>query len=248
MLFNQKISVVIPALNEAQSVAKVIAEIPGVVDEIIVVDNGSIDGTDEIARKAGARVVYQRIKGYGAACLAGIRVANSADIVGFIDADYSDFPADLLSVIRPVARGEVEFVMGSREGVEKEQGALHWHQSMGNWVACCLIKWCHGVSFCDLGPMRCISKNLLDRIKMQDEGHGWTAEMQLKVHACGASWSQIPVRYRKRIGQSKISGTVKGSVMAACKIIYWTIRLLFEKIRTEKSSTRFKPTVSMVNR
>lgn len=248
MLYNQRISVIIPALNEAASVGKVIAELPAYIDDVVVVDNGSIDGTDEIARDAGARVIYQHVKGYGAACLAGIRATHGTDIVAFIDADYSDYPAELHEIIEPVAKGVVEFSMGAREHAVDQNNPFYWHQAAGNRIACALIRLLHGARFCDLGPMRCLTRKLLDSINMQDESYGWTAEMQIRISCSDARFMQIPVRYRKRIGQSKISGTVKGSVLAAYKIIYWTIRLAVEQKRSSIRSGHDKSAMSMVNR
>jgi glycosyltransferase involved in cell wall biosynthesis len=225
MFSGKTIAIIIPALNEAGSIAKVIRDIPGYVDDIVVVDNGSTDQTDVIAREAGARVVYQSVRGYGAACLAGIRSLRNMDIVGFIDGDYSDYPDDLRKLLEPVACGQYDFAMGQRQCVENNADAISFHQKLGNWLACHLIHGLHGFSFMDLGPMRCLTHELLSALQMEDEDFGWTTEMQIKVLRAQARILLTPVRYRKRIGQSKISGTFRGSFLAGYKIIYWTVRL-----------------------
>ena len=228
MRFNKHISIVIPALNECRSIGRVIAEIPSWVDQIIVVDNGSIDGTDKIARSAGASVVYEPVKGYGAACLAGIAHARHSDIIGFIDGDYSDFPEDLAKVVEPVARGDVQLAIGSRQSCQGATQALPFHQKAGNWFACCLIHLLHGRKFADLGPMRCIDRKALGQLNMTDRNYGWTTEMQLKSCHLDINILEVPVRYRQRIGQSKISGTIKGSILAGYKILYWTVKLFLK--------------------
>ena len=225
MFSGKRIAIIIPALNEARSITKVIKHIPGYVDEIVVVDNGSTDQTDVMARAAGARVVYQSVRGYGAACLAGIRTLRNVDVVGFVDGDYSDYPDDLRKLLEPVAGGEYDFAMGQRECEDSNIVAIPMHQKLGNWFACHLIHRLHGFSFLDLGPMRCLTKELLLDLRMEDEDFGWTTEMQIKVLRARARILLTPVRYRKRIGQSKISGTFKGSLLAGYKIIYWTVRL-----------------------
>ena len=225
MYSGKKIAIIIPALNEAGSIGQVIREIPDYVDEIVVVDNGSTDQTDLIARNAGARIVYQSVRGYGAACLAGIRSLRNVDVVGFIDGDYSDYPEDLTKLLKPVACGNYDFAMGQRECVDNNINAISLHQKIGNWFACHLIQGLHGFSFVDLGPMRCLTINLLTELQMEDEDFGWTTEMQIKALRARARILLAPVRYRKRIGQSKISGTLKGSLLAGYKILYWTIRL-----------------------
>lgn len=230
MLSGKHITVIIPALNEAGSIAKVISEIPACVDNIIVVDNGSTDRTDIIAKSAGASVIYQHVRGYGAACLAGIRSIRHTDIVGFVDGDYSDFPEDLKSLLEPIAEEKYDLVLGKRHCIDEDDRALLFHQRLGNWVACCLIYILHGTAFGDLGPMRCITWNSLNNLRMEDENFGWTAEMQIKASRLNLRIWECPVRYRSRIGQSKISGTFKGSIYAGYKILYWTLRLsIFNK-------------------
>lgn len=231
MIADKHITVIIPALNESQSIGRVLADIPDIVDDVIVVDNGSDDNTDTIARSLGATVVYEKNKGYGAACLAGIRAlgqtgrAKRADLVAFIDGDYSDYPEDLLAVVRPVAEGRCQFAIGCRQNTATNYADVPFHQRWGNWLACGFIDLLHGYKYSDLGPMRCISLKLLARLQMSDADYGWTTEMQLKASILGVAILQVPVRYRRRIGKSKISGTLTGSLMAGYKIFYWAIRL-----------------------
>ncbi len=208
-----------------------IADIPGVIDDIVVVDNGSDDNTGAIARSFGAMVVYEQRKGYGAACLAGIRSLKNTDLVAFIDGDYSDYPEDLIKVVEPVARGQYEFAIGCRQNTLSSSAELPLHQRWGNWLACCFIQLLYGFRYKDLGPMRCISLHLLAHLQMSDTNYGWTTEMQLKVSKLGLRVLQVPVRYRKRIGKSKISGTLKGTILSGYKIFFWTIRLLFVDLK-----------------
>jgi len=222
MFLDQLITVIIPALNEQEAVGKVIRELPEFIDQIIVVDNGSIDQTSRVAREAGAAVIYESKKGYGSACQAGIAAIQETDIVAFMDGDYSDYPGEIIQLIEPVARGAAALAIGSRKN---SRSSLPNHQQWGNKFACYLIRLLHGYSFEDLGPMRCLRYELLKDINMSDPDFGWTAEMQLKVSAMGQKIIQIPVNYRNRIGTSKISGTVKGSILAGYKILWWTVRL-----------------------
>ena len=237
MIAGKHITLIIPVLNEATAIGRVIADIPDVIDHVIVVDNGSDDNTDRIARSFGATVVYEKNQGYGGACLAGIRAVeqhchtdhepdHETDLIAFMDGDYSDYPKDLLSVVEPVACGRYQFAIGCRQNTATNYADLPLHQRWGNWLACCFIWLLHGYVFNDLGPMRCISLKLLASLQMSDTNYGWTTEMQLKTAILGVSILQVPVRYRRRIGKSKISGTVTGSLKAGYKIMYWTIRLL----------------------
>ncbi|MCY3768889.1 MAG: glycosyltransferase family 2 protein [Gammaproteobacteria bacterium] len=225
MLFGNHITVVIPALNEAASIGKVVSAIPRFVDQVVVVDNGSTDPTARVASAQGASVVYESNRGYGSACLTGIVAAGQTDLIAFVDGDYSDYPEDLEKVITPVARNDCDFVIGCRSETGLQNHDLPWHQHWGNWFACCMIHWLHGFKYHDLGPMRCIKAGLLSQLKMCDTTYGWTTEMQIKASKLGVNVSQVPVRYRRRIGKSKISGTLKGSVFAGYKILYWTLRL-----------------------
>jgi glycosyltransferase involved in cell wall biosynthesis len=222
-----KIVAVIPAFNEEQSIAKVVRAIPRPpVEEIIVVNNNSRDRTAEVARAAGGRVVFEGELGYGAACLRGIAEAQSlkADLVVFLDADHSDFPEEIPCLIAPILSGECDMVIGSRALGEKEKGAMAPQQIFGNWLACRLMHLLLGVRYTDLGPFRAISLPALEQLSMRDRNYGWTVEMQIKAALKKLRVREVPVRYRKRIGKSKISGTVKGTLMAGWKIITTILR------------------------
>ena len=208
---------------------QVIGEIPvNLVQEIIVVNNASTDDTEKIARSFGATVLKEPIPGYGRACLAGIRyLCNSnppPDIVVFLDADHSDYPEEIVEVVRPIAEQGADLVIGSRALGQKESGSMTPQQIFGNWLATRLLKWIYGVKFTDLGPFRAIKFTKLLELDMQDTTYGWTVEMQLKAAKNGLRCVEVPVRYRKRIGFSKISGTVKGTVMAGYKILYTIVK------------------------
>ena len=214
------VSVIIPALNEEESIGKVIADIPKTcVEEIIVVDNGSIDRTAEVARAAGARVVQETRKGYGYACLAGIAVLNAPEIVVFLDGDYSDFPSEMSLLIQPILAGDAEMVIGSRIRGAREKGALLPQARFGNVLATFLIRLLFHVQYTDLGPFRAIRHERLLAMDMQDKTFGWTVEMQVKAAKMGLRVCEVPVSYRKRIGQSKITGTVRGTILAGYKIL-----------------------------
>jgi glycosyltransferase involved in cell wall biosynthesis len=215
------VAVIIPALNEAQAIGLVLDEIPrGEIAELIVVDNGSSDGTAEVARRHGATVVTEKNPGYGAACLRGIAaLSGSTRIVVFLDADHSDYPEDLPELLEPIRRGSADFVVGSRVGEQAESGALQWNQRLGNALACTLIRWLYGTRYSDMGPFRAIRRESLARLGLTDTNFGWNAEMQVKAVICKLQIVEVPVRYRKRIGRSKISGTIRGTVLAGLKII-----------------------------
>lgn len=215
----QRVGVVIPALNEEQAIGKVIAEIPDWVDAIIVADNGSRDATGPVARKAGAEVVHENDHGYGAACLAGIAALPLVDIVVFLDGDYSDYPEDMELIVGPIVEGEADLVIGSRILGGAARGSLTPQQVFGNWLATRLIGIIWGERFTDLGPFRAIRSEALDALAMADRDYGWTVEMQVKAAKAGLRCAEVPVRYRKRIGTSKISGTVRGTVKAGTKIL-----------------------------
>lgn len=224
-----RIHVIIPAYNEEQSIARVLAEIPAaLVTEVIVVDNNSRDQTGAVARAAGATVLRENRPGYGQACLCGMAysfgqpAANQPDIIVFLDGDYSDYPADMTALVAPLLRHEADMVIGSRALGERESGSMLPQQIFGNWLATSLLRWLYGVHYSDLGPFRAIRAEALRKLGMADTTYGWTVEMQLKAAKQRLRTQEVPVRYRRRIGVSKVSGTVKGTLGAGYKIL-WTI-------------------------
>lgn len=227
------IKVIIPAFNEEKAIAQVIAEIPSDVDEIIVVSNNSTDNTEEVARKAGATVLSETKKGYGYACLKGMDyIANleiKPDIIVFLDGDYSDYPEELTKLIEPILTENIDFVLGARVKNLRESGSMTPQQIFGNGLATFLMKVFFKSIFTDLGPFRAIKYNKLLQLKMEDKTYGWTVEMQLKVLKQQMSYREIPVRYKNRIGVSKVSGTVKGTIMAGIKIIGWIVKYSIKK-------------------
>lgn len=225
------IRVIIPALNEEKSIAKVIHEIPkALVREIIVCDNNSTDKTNEVARNAGATVLIETEKGYGASCLKGIDYVNNlnekTDIIVFIDGDYSDYPEEMYKVVEPIQKNEADMVIGSRALGKKEKGSLTPQQVFGNWLATIMLYAFYGVKFTDLGPFRAIRLNALNELNMIDRNYGWTVEMQIKAAKQKLRSIEVPVNYRQRIGFSKVSGTVRGTVMAGYKIIMTLFKYL----------------------
>lgn len=219
------VSVIIPAFNEEESIGKVIADIPkACVSEIIVVDNGSTDRTTEVARTAGAQVVQETRKGYGHACLAGIAALSAPEIVVFLDGDYSDFPSEMSLLIQPILAGDAEMVIGSRIRGAREKGALLPQARFGNAFATFLIRLLFHVQYTDLGPFRAIRYEQLLAMDMHDKTFGWTVEMQVKAAKMGLRVCEVPVSYRKRIGQSKITGTVRGTILAGYKILTTILR------------------------
>jgi glycosyltransferase involved in cell wall biosynthesis len=222
-----RIGLVIPALNEEQALPKVLDELPGRwFARIVVVDNGSTDATAEVARAAGADVVTEPRRGYGAACLRGLAaLADDVDIVVFMDADGSDVAAEAAELIEPIAQGEADLVIGSRERGRAVAGSLRPVQRHGNQLAVTLIRLLYGHRYTDLGPFRAIGWSSLQRLNMRDTNFGWTVEMQVKALKRGLRVQEVPVSYRVRIGQSKISGTLGGSLRAGVKIL-WTIARL----------------------
>jgi glycosyltransferase involved in cell wall biosynthesis len=219
MRHGKKIGVIIPALNEEQAIGRVIADIPAWADEIVVVDNGSHDGTACAAQSAGAHVVSECERGYGAACQTGIEALDDPDIIVFLDGDYSDSPDEMALIADPIAQGKADFVVGSRVRGRRGPGALTPQQRFGNWLACRLIRRIWGTPCSDLGPFRAIRADALSTLDMQDRAFGWTVEMQLKAAESGLRYLEVPVSYRARIGTSKISGTLRGSVLAGITIL-----------------------------
>ena len=225
------ISVIIPAFNEENGIGEVIKEIPlELVSEIVVINNASTDNTEKIAREAGATVLRESTRGYGRACLKGIdylkKKGVKPSIVIFLDADHSDYPEEMRELIKPILEDKADLVIGSRALGQKESGSMTPQQIFGNWLATRLLRVLYKVTFTDLGPFRAIRYDSLILLDMQDKTYGWTVEMQLKAAKMGFRCTEVPVRYRRRIGFSKISGTVKGTVMAGYKIIttifkYW---------------------------
>lgn len=223
----QSIIVIIPAFNEENGVGSVVKEIPqDIVEEIVVVNNASTDKTEQSALAAGATVLKEEVKGYGRACLTGMHYVAEKDvqpdIIVFLDADYSDYPEEMRALVKPIIEDDIDLVIGSRALGRKESGSMTPQQIFGNWLATSLLKLFYGVQFTDLGPFRAIKYDSLLKLDMQDKTYGWTVEMQLKAAKLKMKCAEVPVNYRNRIGFSKISGTVKGTIMAGYKII-WTI-------------------------
>ncbi len=227
-----RVLVVIPAFNEAHAIGRVIQDIPAdQTEEIIVVNNASTDETAHRARAAGATVLREDRKGYGWACLRGIDYARSRkpDIVVFLDGDHSDHPEEMPRLVAPIARGEADFVVGSRMTGVREPGAMLPQALIGNYVACALIRWRWGVRFTDLGPFRAIRFAALEQLAMQDKTFGWTVEMQIKAAQAGLRCLEAPVSYRRRIGVSKVTGSVSGTVRASIKILWTIARFAFKR-------------------
>ncbi len=233
-MHNPRIDVLIPAWNEEKALPFVLAGLPkDWVRQVIVCDNGSTDGTAEAAKKEGAIVVSQPERGYGNACLAGMRYLGSLsaseqpDIVVFLDGDYSDFPEELPDLVAPILNAGKDMVIGSRRLGGMEPGAMTIPQQFGNWLAPAMIKWFFGYTFTDLGPFRAIRWDKLKGLGMRDKNFGWTVEMQVRAAKQKLNCAEIPVRYRKRAaGHSKVSGTIRGAVLAGWKIITTIFRLL----------------------
>ena len=218
-----KTIVVIPAFNEARSIGLVVGDIPeNLVDEIVVVNNASTDETEKNARAAGATVLSEPRKGYGWACLRGIDYARARgfELIVFLDGDYSDYPDELPSLVEPIVAGRAAFVLGSRMTGSREPGAMLPQAIAGNRLACFLMRLFWGSRFTDLGPFRAISMDALDTIGMTDKTFGWTVEMQIKILQNDIPYVEVPVSYRKRVGVSKITGTISGTLKASYKILW----------------------------
>jgi glycosyltransferase involved in cell wall biosynthesis len=221
---SHKIAVVIPACNEEASIAKVVRDIPGdLAAEVVVVDNNSTDATAENARNAGAAVIRELHQGYGYACQKGIEYLSAADrkpdIVVFLDGDYSDYPEEMSALVRPIIEQDFDLVIGSRMLRMKNRRAMPFHQIIGNRLLALLIWVLYGVRFTDLGPFRAIKYDTLAGLDIEDKTYGWPAEMQVKAVKRGLHITEVSVNYRRRIGKSKITGTVKGTVLALYRIL-----------------------------
>ena len=226
-----KIAVIIPAFNEALSIGQVIQALPKSVAEIIVVNNASTDQTAQVAKEHGAVVLDEKKMGYGQACIKGIKYLEKKppDIVVFLDGDYSDYPEDMDQIVAPLLKEEVVFSLGARTQNLREKGSMTPQQVFGNALACFLMRLLYQGKFTDLGPFRAIRWQTLQSLEMKDKTYGWTVEMQLKILRRKLNYIEIPVRYRKRIGISKVSGTVKGTLMAGYKILTWIGKFYFSK-------------------
>ncbi len=227
-----RVSVVIPTHNEAQSIGRVLADLPAdIVTEVLVVDSNSTDGTPEIASKMGARVVREPRRGYGRACLTGLANASAPDVVVFLDGDYSDRPGELPLLLAPITEGRADITLGSRLGKQRIPGALPWHAAFGNQLAASLITLLYGLRISDLGPFRAGRADVLRRLALEETTYGWAVEMILKGSLGGFRIVEVPVSYFPRIGKSKISGTLKGTVGAAWFILSLIVRYYFRHQR-----------------
>ncbi|MGK0252360.1 MAG: glycosyltransferase involved in cell wall biosynthesis [Gammaproteobacteria bacterium] len=227
------IKVIIPAFNEQDSIGLVIGDIPSSVAEVILVSNGSTDRTEEVAAQAGATVLKEARKGYGFACLKGMQhIANTdpkPDIVVFLDGDYSDYPEQLTDIVQPILDQDLDMVIGTRDKRFRESGSMTVPQIFGNWLATRLMGLFFGAKFTDLGPFRAMKYDSLLALEMEDKTSGWTVEMQLKVLKKKMKYTEVAVKYRNRIGVSKVSGTVKGAIFAGMKILGWIFKYSFKK-------------------
>jgi len=227
-----RVSVVIPTHNEASAIVRVLADLPAdLISEVLVVDSNSSDGTPEIARKMGARVIGEPRRGYGRACLTGLENANSPDVVVFLDGDYSDRPAELPLLLAPIVEGRADITLGSRIGKQSIRGALPWHAAFGNRLAAGLIRFLYGQRITDLGPFRAGRAEVLRELALEETTYGWAVEMILKGTLAGFRIAEVPVSYYPRIGKSKISGTLKGTVGAAWFILSLIVRYYFRRRR-----------------
>ncbi|MDA0749044.1 MAG: glycosyltransferase family 2 protein [bacterium] len=225
------ISVIIPVFNEQDAIQNVIGDIPPALQaRVLVVDNGSTDQTARLAAAMGARVIPESKRGYGNACLAGIAALEDTQIVVFLDGDYSDHPEEMTRLVTPILQGRADMVIGSRVLGKREPGALLPQARFGNWLATRLIRLLFGAQYTDLGPFRAISYAALMKVNMQDRTFGWTVEMQVKVAKLGLTALEEPVRYRRRIGVSKITGTVSGTMKAGWKILYTIFKYKFTNL------------------
>ena len=239
-----KTIVIIPAFNEARAIGQVIEDIPDAwVDEVVVVNNASTDATERNARAAGATVVREPEAGYGAACLRGIGYAatRNPDIIVFLDGDYSDHPDELPRLVQPILQGNSDFVVGSRIRGDAEPGALLPQARIGNRLACTLMRYIWNVEYTDLGPFRAIRYDALQHLQMQDRTFGWTIEMQIKAAEANLRICEVPVSYRRRVGVSKITGTLQGTLRASAKILWTIARYACVPSTVARSASSFQP-------
>jgi len=230
---NPIIKVIIPAYNEENSIGMVIKDIPELVSEIIVISNHSSDNTEAVAREAGATVLYEDNRGYGYACLKGMDYIShqnqKPDIIVFLDGDYSDHPEELTKIITPIIKDNIDLVIGARNKYLRKKGSMTFPQRFGNELATTLMKLFFNSTFTDLGPFRAIKYEKLLALQMQDKTYGWTVEMQLKALKKNFTYAEVPVKYRNRIGVSKVSGTLKGAIFAGVKILVWIFKYSVKK-------------------
>jgi glycosyltransferase involved in cell wall biosynthesis len=223
-----RVSVIIPTHNEVQAIGRVLRDLPShLVTEILVVDSNSTDGTPGLARKMGARVVQEPRRGYGRACLTGLANTENPDVVVFLDGDYSDRPSELPVILAPIIEGRADITLGSRLSARDSAAALPWHQSFGNRLAASLIKLLYGVKLSDLGPFRAARAEALRSLALKEATYGWAVEMIVKGAIAGFRIVEVPVSYYPRIGKSKISGTVKGTMGATWFIFSRIVRYYF---------------------
>jgi glycosyltransferase involved in cell wall biosynthesis len=242
-----RVSVIIPTHNEAQAIGRVLADLPSnLATEVIVVDSNSTDGTPDLARKMGAQVIREPRRGYGRACLTGLANTQNPDVVVFLDGDYSDRPSELPIVLAPIIEGRADITLGSRFGGKSNSGALPWHQSFGNRLAAGLIRLLYGVKVSDLGPFRAGRADVLRALALEEPTYGWAVEMIVKAAIAGFRIVEVPVSYYPRIGKSKISGTVKGTVGAAWFILSRIVRYSFRR-RKVQTATSAGPDRSISN-
>lgn len=228
-----RVSVVIPTHNEAEPIGRVLADLPAaLVTEVLVVDSNSTDGTPGIAAKMGARVLHEPRRGYGRACLTGLAAASNPDVVVFLDGDYSDRPDELPLLLNPIIEGRADITLGSRLGKQSTRGAMAWHAAFGNRLAAALVRFLYGVKISDLGPFRAARADVLRRLNLQENTYGWAVEMILKGALGGFRIVEVPVSYHPRIGKSKISGTVSGTLGAAWFIFSLILRYYFLRRRS----------------
>jgi len=227
-----RVSVIIPTHNEAQAIGRVLADLPSqLVTEVIVVDSNSTDGTPDVARKLGAHVIDEPRRGYGRACLTGLANAQKPDVVVFLDGDYSDRPAELPILLAPIIEGRADITLGSRLGGKNNAGALPWHQAFGNQLAAGMIRLLYGVKISDLGPFRAARAEVLRALALEETTYGWAVEMIVKGAIAGFRIVEVPVSYHPRIGKSKISGTVKGTIGAGWFILSRIVLYSFRRRR-----------------